>query len=510
MNTKTSHSTYLTLTLSLGFLLSAGAALASSCTAEFKTRCPDGTEQRGGGDVNDPDVCRPVGEAGGAGGGAGAGGAGTGGQQGGAGQGGGDAGASGGGQGGGAGGAGGAALAAGVLALGEFHSCAHTTNAVLCWGDNEFGQLGNSSPSSTASPTPVVDSGLLFGVHQVVLGGKHSCALRDDGRVLCWGRNYFGQLGNDMNMGELDTNPVPTLVDNAALGVVRQLSLGSDHTCALRDDGRVLCWGNNRYGQLGTAANNGTGSPNPVPTLVDHGALGVVRQLATSGGAGFHSCALRDDGRVLCWGYNNYGQLGSSVNNGTMTPNPSPTLVASGAVVGVRQVAIGYAHTCALRDDGRVSCWGDNSIGQLGSDSNSGTTIPNPVPILIDDSELTNVRQIAVGRAHGCGLRGDGRALCWGLNSFGQLGHGTNSTTNTPNPAPALIDAGALAGVELIVAGNYHSCAVQGDGRALCWGRNSHGQLGSDLNVNTVTANPAPTQVQNLPLLLPPISRFGD
>jgi alpha-tubulin suppressor-like RCC1 family protein len=106
---------------------------------------------------------------------------------------------------------------------------------------------------------------------------------------------------------------------------VLQPALGAAHSCALRDDGRVLCWGINNYGQLGTSANNGTNTPNPVPVLVDNTALGVVNQLAL----GFrHSCALRDDGRVLCWGYNNYGQLGTSANSGTSNPNPVPTLVA--------------------------------------------------------------------------------------------------------------------------------------------------------------------------------------
>jgi alpha-tubulin suppressor-like RCC1 family protein len=106
-------------------------------------------------------------------------------------------------------------------------------------------------------------------VRQLALGDQHTCALRDDGRVLCWGLNDSGQLGHNTNVGTVAPNVTPTLVDSTDLGVVRQLALGVFHTCVLRDDGRVLCWGLNASGQLGTNTNVGTNNPNPAPLLVE-------------------------------------------------------------------------------------------------------------------------------------------------------------------------------------------------------------------------------------------------
>jgi alpha-tubulin suppressor-like RCC1 family protein len=204
--------------------------------------------------------------------------------------------------------------------------------------------------------------------------------------VLCWGSNYASQLGTNTNAGTDNPNPTPTLVDNTVLGVVRQLALGRAHTCALRDDGRVLCWGLNYSGQLGTNTNAGTDNPNPTPTLVDNTVLGVVRQLALGSA---HTCALRDDGRVLCWGLNHRGQLGNTTNVGTGDPTPVPMLVDNPVLGVVRQLALGENHSCALRDDGRVLCWGSNVYGQLGSNVNVGHgTSANPTPLLVDGLPL--------------------------------------------------------------------------------------------------------------------------
>jgi hypothetical protein len=114
-------------------------------------------------------------------------------------------------------------------------------------------------------------------------------------------------------------------VDASALSIVRQVSIGRRHSCALRDDGRVLCWGANTSGELGTNTNVGTNIPTSNPQLVDASALGTVRHLAVGGN---HSCALRDDGRVLCWGSNFFGQIGTDTNLGSVdAENPTPALV---------------------------------------------------------------------------------------------------------------------------------------------------------------------------------------
>jgi alpha-tubulin suppressor-like RCC1 family protein len=316
-------------------------------------------------------------------------------------------------------------------------------------------------------------------------------------------------LGTTINFNTADPNPVPTLIDNLVLGTVRQLALGSgSHTCALREDGRVLCWGNNYSGQLGIAINVQSTEGYPIPTVVDQDELGVVQQIALGG---FHTCALRNDGRVLCWGLNTSGQLGVNTNLGASTANTVPALVDNSALGFVRQLALGSDHSCALRDDGRVLCWGSTLRGKLGNSNNAATDTPDPEPTLIDNSALGIVQQVAVGTDHSCALREDGRVLCWGGNYRGQLGNSVNIDTVTPNPAPTLVDNGELGTVRRLAIGNFHSCALRDDGRVLCWGSNFNGKLGSAPNDTGVDSrNPVPTLVGGLPPLAPsssPLSR---
>ncbi len=387
-----------------------------------------------------------------------------------------------------------------LVALGGYHTCVRDQGVARCWGHNSAGQLGTNANNGTDTPNPapvLVDSGVLTGVLQPALGNGHSCALRDDGRILCWGYNQYGQLGTSANGGP---NPVPALVDNATLGVAKQLALGAFHSCALRDDGRVLCWGHNYSGQLGSSANNSTDTPNPVPALVDNAALGVVKQLAVGG---VHSCALRDDGRVLCWGSNIYGQLGNSSTSGSFNANPVPALVDNAALGIVKQLAVSGTHSCALRDDGRVLCWGYNREGQLGNSTTSGNFNANPVPALVDNAALGIVKQLALGSSHSCALRDDGRVFCWGTNHEGQLGNSTTSGSSTPNPVPALVDNATLGIVKQLALGNFHSCALRDDGRVLCWGYNQYGQLGTSATSGTISPNPVPTLVAGLPPLVP-------
>ncbi|HEU4537863.1 MAG TPA: hypothetical protein VFS00_27275, partial [Polyangiaceae bacterium] len=298
-------------------------ALFGACAGEFTYGgCPEGTEQTaGGGDIKK--ACTPVSGPGGA------------------------AGAGGGDQPGGGGG-GSQAGAAG--------------NNATAGGAGGGGAAGSDAGAGGA--------GSSFTIDQVALsaGSNHTC-VSNPGALYCWGRNGRGQIGSTVNLNtSLDTpNPVPVLVASAALGSVRQLALGDHHSCALRDDGRVLCWGLNRAGQLGTDANVESFDGTPVPALIESGPLGAAKQVA----AGYlHGCALRDDGRVLCWGNNYFGQLGISANTATETPTPEPALLDVGDLGVVRQVSLGERHTCALRNDGRVLCWGKNHSGQLGVATN--------------------------------------------------------------------------------------------------------------------------------------------
>ncbi len=322
-------------------------------------------------------------------------------------------------------------------------------------------------------------------VAQVAAGGGHACALVNDGTVTCWGLNVYGELGTSINNGATTANPTPTPVPG--LTHVTRLAAGGYHTCALINGGTVTCWGNNHYGQLGTTTNNGTDTANRTPTPVP--GLTHATQFATGA---THTCALIDDGTVSCWGSNGYGSLGTTTNNGTNTANPTPTPVPG--LTHATQLATGEFHTCALIDDGTATCWGNNHYGQLGTTTNNGINTANPTPTPI--AGLTHATQLTASSDGTCALIDDGTATCWGNNRYGQLGTTTNNGTDTANPTPTPVPG--LTHATRLSSGYLHRCAGLDDGTATCWGSNADGELGTTTNNGTTTANPTPTPVPGL------------
>src|SRR5439155_1113418 len=248
-----------------------------------------------------------------------------------------------------------------AIEAGSFHQCAVLEDTTLrCWGENDYGQLGNgviSSPPETPNPTPVAVVGVT-GAVAVSGGGFHTCAVFANGTVQCWGRDTGdpdgsggGQLGN----ASVDGFASPTPVEVTGISTAVALEAGIFHTCVLLQDGRVECWGDNQFFQLGNdpPANNASSTPVTVN--------GVTSPAALAPGAE-HSCVLLQDGRVECWGDNNFGQLGNGSERGIFNPPIAPVTGITGAVAATS----GAEHTCALLRGGRVQCWGRGFFGRLG------------------------------------------------------------------------------------------------------------------------------------------------
>lgn len=239
-------------------------------------------------------------------------------------------------------------------------------------------------------------------------------------------------------------------------GTWAQVSARGWHTCATRRNGTLWCWGRNFSGELG----NGTQTDNDSPVFVD---AGVAKWAQVSTGID-HTCATRTDHTLWCWGSNASG----SVGDGTRAQRLSPTQVA-GAAGDWAQVSAGGWHTCATRMDGTLWCWGNNWYGQLGNGTDGGSLQPT-----LENAGAGNWALVSAGDDHTCATRTDGTLWCWGSNSDGQLGDGTDAGYRL---TPVQV-VGGIAIWASVSSGYLHTCARRGDDTLWCWGNNGYGQLG--------------------------------
>ena len=267
----------------------------------------------------------------------------------------------------------GAAPASVKVAAGGGHTCAiKIDNTIVCWGSNSHGQA--TPPSGTFS--------------SVSAGGLHSCAVRSDSTVACWGKNDDGEA----------TPPS---------GTFNAVSAGGDHSCGLRTNGTLACWGRN--------------TQSPPHNVAPAGTYTAVEAGNTAGTT--WSCAIETDGDIVCWGYNSYGRGNP----------PTGTFTAIGA---------GGTHGCGLKADKSIACWGGYSS--------------NGAPIAAPPAGIFSA--ISAGYDHSCALRNDDTLACLGDDAHGRA---------TP-------PAGTFKALDV---GFSHSCAVRSNGAAACWGSNASGQV---------------------------------
>jgi alpha-tubulin suppressor-like RCC1 family protein len=415
---------------------------------------------------------------------------------------------------------------AGVVSVtaGAEHTCAlDTQGKVWCWGAGNEGQLGDGgtvgSLSYRTSPQAVVGiSGTNLAV-AVSAGASHTSALTEvisittpASRVYCWGTNGRGQLGNGTS-GTTNSSSSPVQV--SSLGNVKDLSASGDHTCALRADGTVSCWGDNSDGAIGNgvwasgvldprtlssspecAAGSSAGcSMQTTPAAVT--SLNGARSISAGG---FHTCAVLDEGTVSCWGSDQHGQLGDATTNFAHKPNGGTLLSSLSGVVNGPQIAVGSMHSCAVRADGRAKCWGYSTTGAIGDgfrvERDSAVTVDELISVypINTDGPMTNATQLCAGSDHSCALFSDGTIECWGDNSLGQLGLGSLSPTYLTEPSWTRAVTGISHTAVAITCGYYHTCAQLADGTAKCWGYNYNGQLGNGGSLSTTPVT-TPTTV---------------
>ncbi len=316
--------------------------------------------------------------------------------------------------------------------------------AAGCGGDSQAPSLDEIAEPAGAAAAPA--AALTF--RRVASYDSHTCGVTTDDLAYCWGYNFAGQLGD----GTTTERPAPAAVSGGLR--FRAVSPGISHTCGLTTDDQAYCWGENAEGQLGDGST--TSSTTPVAVASKR----RFRQL--SAGAG-HTCGVTFTDRALCWGSNASGALG----DGTRSSRTRPGRV-KGPDLLFAEVSAGEDYTCAVDMDGGAHCWGTNNDGQLG-DGTQDTERLTPVPVVGEHRFL----QVSAEFLHTCGVTVENIAYCWGRNSVGQLGDGSDN--------PRRLKPSAVAGglrFQRVGLGYNHTCGVTTDALAYCWGSNGSGQLG--------------------------------
>lgn len=352
--------------------------------------------------------------------------------------------------------------------VGSYHACAITTaEESICWGFNEDGEVGAGTFSQTEPLTRVSTN---RSVRITSAGRYHSCEVTLSGDVWCGGSNTEGQLDGQPgppSAAFIRVQPLPATA-------FRVVASGLSHTCALSLSQQLWCWGATGEGQVGTGVDFPGTFIRPPDGFVGNGFRAVSA-------TGLHTCALTTSGQAECWGWNASGQLG----DGTQTQRAVPTPVAGGTtfrtepnvvppapdpdfyIPGQAFLSAGFAHTCAIRADDRIACWGENENGQLGT----GNTTDVATPTLISSS--LQFRAVSSGYRHTCAIATDGAAYCWGDNALGQLGDGSRVSS----AVPVAVGGGLLW--QSISAGDTFSCGVTTAAALYCWGDNVYRQLGA-------------------------------
>jgi alpha-tubulin suppressor-like RCC1 family protein len=353
-----------------------------------------------------------------------------------------------------------AADANGVFA-GQSSACALSNGSASCWGGNAQGDLGTGDDAMRDTPTSVETSQRFV---MLAAGNEHVCAIRaPDARVMCWGDNSYGQLGLASAVSSFAT---PQLV--ALPGPARWVTAGYEHTCAVLYDGSLWCWGDNTEGQLGL--DDAYGSPNASAPV--H--VGSARDWITVSGGQGHTCGIRRGnsstaGTMWCWGRNTAYELGL----GTVQPEQirGPTQVTMPSDAGMLSdadwtfVELGQDDACALRSDGTLWGWGAGMFGQLGVPAGP---FEAPTQIGSDIGWLT----VSTDTFTTCGIQSGGALYCWGRNVEGELGTGDMTDRTVPTLT------GGDASFVSVSVGRLSTCAESAALGVMCTGADESGELG--------------------------------
>ncbi|MGI6393503.1 MAG: RCC1 domain-containing protein [bacterium] len=355
-----------------------------------------------------------------------------------------------------------------MVALGAGHTCGIKNSSLFCWGNAYRGKLGNGDIKDyRTKPVQVLfDPEIISkkdGLWKSVSAGTgHTCGILHNGELYCWGDNEWSQIGDGTN----EDRPFPVRILAQEDIKFVKISTRYEHTCAINSTGELFCWGKNDLGALG----DGTEVDRKHPVKIGEN----IGQWVDVSAGGAHTCAINSNGELYCWGLNSRGQFG---NNSHVFKSLSPVKVNE--ETDWKMIATGGVHTCAIKENGKLYCWGGNDRGEVGD----GNVCPEGYdfcadrysPVLIEANHKWSY--ISIGYRNNAAKREDGLFFVWGKNDYYSLGDGTD----IGRPFPVEMKKNSWETVTLGGSWNYglHTCAIDEQKDLYCWGTNLSGQLGT-------------------------------
>jgi alpha-tubulin suppressor-like RCC1 family protein len=359
----------------------------------------------------------------------------------------------------------------------DSHACVLLAGGeVYCWGQNHSGELGSRLPRGQRRSDKPLRVERIPKAVSLAVGSEFTCAALSDGSVDCWGSNAFGMLGGGRFSMKAPYAPQPPGFHpdpSPVVGIKRAIAVSgiSDHACALLSGGKVMCWGDNLYGQLGDGlSNHGTWTTGPSDIKIDVSprpvaVKGIHTATQISAGSG-QTCAILRSGKVSCWGL-------VAFPRGAEAKSTKPVEVKG--VHNARQVSVGPGFACALIAGGSVKCWGSNANNQLGANNTVGSL---PVTVI---RGVTGATQVSAGSSSACAVVRGGSVWCWNLSSF-WMGKAA--------PMRGISDAVQVS------PGFNDACALRSGGKVSCW--QLDGPFGPS-GLGSSARSKAPTEVAGIP-----------